>query len=302
MVLSAESVSALLSAGVANLVSPRSCRPPVSRRDALLDAEVLLAHSLNRSATWLLGHGDDRVTAAVRAHYLGLIARRAAGEPVAYLTGYKEFWSLRFEVAAGVFVPRPETELLVEQALRQVEAMPCRAGGRVTLLELGTGCGAVGLALASELPAAGVTLTDVSAPALALARRNAAQQGLPRVAFAHGSWYAAVAGQQFDLIVANPPYIDRDDAQLQWGVEKFEPAPAIFAADAGLRDLTTLISQAAGHLSRFGWLAVEHGYRQAAAVSDLFRRCGFDAVHTVHDLAGLERVTQGRIGGLNSVR
>ena len=262
----------------------RAARSRIDPAEALL----LLAHVLGKSAAWLYAHGDARVEDGDARRFKDLVARRQAGEPVAYLTGRRGFWSLDLAVGPGILIPRPETERLVELALdRLPPGQPAR------LLDLGTGSGAIALALARERPAAQVTATDASAEALEVARRNAVEHDLANVRFAHGDWYVPVAGERFDLIASNPPYIAAGDAHLAQGDLRFEPASALASGGDGLDALRVIAAGAPAHLAPGGWLLVEHGYAQGAAVRALFARAGLEAVETGRDLEGRDRVTVG---------
>ena len=255
------------------------------------EAEVLLGAALARPRAWLLANPDERILdCEATDRYEALVTRRALGEPVAYLLGEKEFWSLPLAVGPGVLIPRPETELLVERALAHLPVdRPC------AVLDLATGSGAVALAIASERPQAQIVATDLAAAAVEAARGNAVKLGLGgRVAVRAGHWYEPVAGQRFDLIVANPPYIALDDRRVDPGVRHYEPPQALFAGTDGLAALREVIAGAPRHLEAGGWLAVEHGDTQAAAVRALFQAVGFEAVQTHRDPAGRDRCTEGR--------
>lgn len=262
----------------------RAARSRIDPAEALL----LLAHVLGKSAAWLYAHGDARVGDGDARRFNDLVARRQAGEPVAYLTGRRGFWSLDLAVGPGILIPRPETERLVELALDRLPP-----GRPARLLDLGTGSGAIALALARERPAAQVTATDASAEALEVARRNAVEHDLANVRFAHGDWYVPVAGERFDLIASNPPYIAAGDAHLAQGDLRFEPASALASGWDGLDALRVIAAGAPAHLAPGGWLLVEHGYAQGAAVRALFARAGLEAVETVRDLEDRDRVTVG---------
>jgi len=249
------------------------------------DAEILLAHVLGSTRAALLACDEQAVPDESRARFDQLLLRRARGEPVAYLTGVRSFWSLELEVTPDVLVPRPETELLVEWGLHCLET-PSRA------VDLGTGSGAIALALAKERPAVEMLATDVSAPALAIARANAARLGLRNVEFRHGDLFGPLAGSAFDLIVSNPPYVAEGDPHL--ADLKFEPAIALTSGADGLDALRTIVAGAPGHLRSGGWLLVEHGATQGPAVRELFGAAGFGAIETRRDLAGLERATGGK--------
>lgn len=258
-----------------------------------LEAEILLGAALGRSRAWLLSHADERILDCdATDRYEAFITRRAHAEPVAYILGTREFWSLELEVTPDVLIPRPETELVVELSLRQ---LPRDSQARV--LDLATGSGAIALAIAHERPGVRVIGTDVSSAALEVATRNAQRLQVPNVTFRHGSWFTPVAGEQFDLVVSNPPYIARDDARVEPGVRRFEPPGALFADDDGLAALRTIATEAGTHLLPGGTLIVEHGDRQGLAVRAMFTDAGFDAVTTHRDLARLDRCTSGHWPG-----
>ncbi len=256
---------------------------------AAADAALLMAHVLNKPLTWLYGHPDAALTEAQVQRFRQLLARRAAGEPLAYLTGEKEFWSLTLKVTPATLVPRPETELLVETALAL--GAPDEA---LELLDLGTGSGAIALAIAHERPGWQVTATDLSPEALAVARENAHNLGLQNVRFLHGAWYQPLPKSvRFHLIVSNPPYVVEGDPRLQEDGLRHEPSTALAAGPEGLDDLRIIIQGAPAHLEPGGWLAVEHGVDQGSAVRVLFQKAGFEKVKTRRDLAGRDRVTLG---------
>jgi release factor glutamine methyltransferase len=257
---------------------------------AALDAELLLAHLLGRSRTRLRLTLDATLDRQQLEGYRALLQRRIEGESVAYLVGHRGFWSLDLTVSAAVLVPRPETELLVELAL---EALRGRVAPRV--LDLGTGSGAVALALAHERPDAQIDAVDLSPEALAVARQNAERLGLGQVRWLEGSWWAPVAGQRYAVIVANPPYLGADDPHLP--ALRHEPRLALVSGPTGLEALETLALEAAAYLDPNGQLLVEHGHTQGAAVRALFARGGLTEVATARDLAGLERTTHGRATG-----
>ena len=252
------------------------------------DAAILLAHALGRSRGWLYAHGRDEVDAAAAARFQALVAARAEGEPVAYLTGRQGFWTLDLAVGPAVLVPRPETERLVELAL---ERLPADAALR--LADLGTGSGAIALALAKERPLAHVVATDASPDALDIARANAARNGIGNVAFRVGDWLAPLAGERFDLIASNPPYIADGDPHLARGDLRFEPPMALSCGADGLDAIRVIVRDAPAHLQPRGWLLLEHGWEQGAAVRALLRDAGFVEVQTATDLEGRERITFG---------
>ena len=253
------------------------------------DAEALLLHVLGQSRGWLFAHAGDPLDADVQTAIHALVERRAAGEPVAYLTGRRGFWTLDLEVTPDTLIPRPETELLVELALARLP--PDRP---LRVADLGTGSGAIALALASARPQARVTATDQSAAALAVARGNARRHGIDNVSFAQGDWLAPLAGQRFELIVANPPYIEAADPHLAQGDLRFEPPAALASGRDGLDAIRRIVADAPAHLVPGGWLLLEHGWNQGDAVRALLREAGFADATTERDLEGRDRVTLGR--------
>ena len=259
--------------------------------EARHEAELLLLHVLDRPRSWLFAHATDPLPEAGQVAFEALLARRVAGEPVAYLTGRRGFWTLDLEVGPDTLIPRPETELLVELALERLP--PDRD---LQVADLGTGSGAIALALARERPQARVLATDASPGALAVAARNAARHELVNVRFAGGGddWYAPLQGQRFDLVASNPPYIASDDPHLAQGDLRFEPATALASGLDGLDDIRRIAGGAGAHLLPGGWLLVEHGWDQGAAIRALFEQAGFIDVRTVQDLEQRDRVTLGR--------
>lgn len=253
----------------------------------LLDAELLLANALGRPRAWLLAHATDVLPAGTYAEYASALARRASGEPVAYILGRAAFWSLDLAVGPATLVPRPDTETLVEQVLALFDARPIR------VLDLGTGSGAIALALARERPGWDVLGVDIDPAAVDIALRNAAHNGVANVHFVEGDWFAPVAGSQFELIVSNPPYIRADDPCLLGIGLRFEPRVALASGADGFDALRTVVGGAPRHLLSGGTLACEHGAEQGAELRSLFTRAGFTAVRSVRDLAGHERVTLG---------
>lgn len=254
-----------------------------------LEAEVLLTHALGKPRSWLIAHAGDALDEAQLRAYDALVQRRRLGEPVAYLTGRRGFWSLELEVTPATLIPRPETELLVELAL---ERLPKAQRARVA--DLGTGSGAIALAIARERPSAQVTATDASADALAVAQRNASSHRIANVAFAQGDWLAPLAQQRFDVIVSNPPYIEAHDPHLAQGDLRFEPASALASGEDGLDDIRRIVSQARRHLLPGGWLLLEHGWNQGEAVRTLLEGAGYADVFTAKDLEQRDRVSGGR--------
>lgn len=254
-----------------------------------IDAELLLLHVLARPRSWLFAHADEPVDAVATARFHALLERRVRGEPVAYLTGSRGFWTLELAVTPATLVPRPETELLVELALARLPAdVETRAA------DLGTGSGAIALAIAKERPRAQLVAIDASPDALEVARGNARRNGIGNVAFRAGSWLAPLAGETFDLIASNPPYIAEGDPHLAQGDLRFEPAMALASGADGLDDIRTIAAAAPAHLRPGGWLLLEHGWDQGEAVRALLQAAGFVDVATERDLEGRDRVTLGR--------
>lgn len=258
-------------------------------RIAAVDAEILLMHVLGKPRSWLFAHGDDRASADTAATFEALVRRRAAGEPVAYLTGQRGFWRFDLAVTPATLIPRPETELLVELALAR---LPSDRALRVA--DLGTGSGAIALALALERPRAQVVATDASASALAVARANAAALRLANVGFREGDWWGPLSGERFDLVASNPPYIALGDPHLGEGDLRFEPASALSSGTDGLDAIRAIVARAPAHLKAGAWLLLEHGWDQGAAVRALLTRAGFAEAATRRDLEDRDRVTLGR--------
>jgi release factor glutamine methyltransferase len=250
------------------------------------DAELLLAAAWNLSRAQLLARGGEPVPAEVAARFAASRARRAAGTPVAYLLGQREFWSMSFEVTPAVLVPRPETELLVERILVRVHEPAA------VIADLGTGSGAIAIAIAHERPAWRVVGTDVSPEALAVARRNGERLVGGRIEWHCGTWYAPLAGRRFHALASNPPYIAADDAALQDDGVRCEPRLALTPGGDGLAALLTLINGAPAHLEPGGWLLLEHGAGQGAAVRAALVARGFAHVTSHRDLAGHERISE----------
>ncbi|MGE0970190.1 peptide chain release factor N(5)-glutamine methyltransferase [Klebsiella sp. WOUb02] len=252
------------------------------------DAEILLGHVTGRARTWLLAFGETALTDDQLAELEALLSRRQRGEPIAHLVGQREFWSLPLLVSPATLIPRPDTECLVEQALARLPATPCR------ILDLGTGTGAIALALASERPDCRVTAVDFMPDAAVLAARNAAQLGITNVTVLQSNWFSALAGQQFEIIVSNPPYIDETDPHLAQGDVRFEPKTALVAADNGLADLAHIVREGRRFLTPDGLMLLEHGWQQGAAVRELFHDAGYLDVVTCRDYGDNDRLTLGR--------
>ncbi|MFO1408366.1 MAG: peptide chain release factor N(5)-glutamine methyltransferase [Steroidobacteraceae bacterium] len=258
--------------------------------DPRRDAEILLGAALGLGRAQLYARMDEVVTDCdATDRYEALVTRRARGVPVAHLLGVREFWSLALAVTPAVLVPRPETELLVERAIAHLPP-----GVPLDVLDLGTGSGAVGLAIASERPACRVECSDVSPEAIAVATRNAGTLGLANVRFLTGDWFAPCAGRRYDLVAGNPPYIADGDARVAPDVHRHEPQIALYAGPTGLEAIARIVADAPAHLRPGGVLALEHGDRQGPDVRQRLAAAGFVDVATYRDLAGLERCTEGR--------
>jgi release factor glutamine methyltransferase len=254
------------------------------------DAEALLLHVLGKPRSWLFSHADDVPDVDVQTAYASLVDRRAEGEPVAYLTGRRGFWSMELEVTPATLIPRPETELLVELALQRLPN-----DRKFSVVDLGTGSGAIALSIASERPLAHVTATDASTAALSVARRNAQRLNIANVDFKQGDWLSPLGERRFDLIVSNPPYIEADDAHLAQGDLRFEPSIALASGHDGLDDIRRIVRGASNHLETGGWLLFEHGWNQGQAVRALLASAGYKEVFTAQDLEDRDRVSGGRV-------
>jgi release factor glutamine methyltransferase len=260
---------------------------------ARLDVELLLAHVLQQSRTYLYTWPEKTLSEQQAQHFVRLLERRLQGEPVAHILGRREFWSLPLWVDKSTLIPRPDTELLVETALDLFAADTHQQPRK--LLDLGTGTGAIALALASEKKHWQCLGVDKSPEAVALAEKNRLHLRLMNVCFMQSDWFAALPPGRFDLIVSNPPYIDPQDPHLQQGDVRFEPRSALVADNGGLADLQLIIAQAPAWLSSGGWLLVEHGYDQAPAVRELFASAKFVSINSRRDLGDHERVTYGQM-------
>lgn len=254
-----------------------------------LEAEVLFAHLSGRDRSWLYAHADECCEPELEKRYRRLIDRRCAGEPVAYLTGRREFYGREFLITPDVLIPRPETELLIDLALD----LPLPEEARI--VDLGTGSGCIALTLAAERPEWKVAASDLSARALEVARTNREMLHIGPVEFGEGDLFIPFRNRMFDLIVSNPPYVATDDAHLQRGDVRFEPEVALTAGADGLQVIERIVTDAPHYLAPGGWLALEHGYDQAEAVRELMRKAGYICVTSHRDLAGIERATLGRL-------
>ncbi|HEV7814716.1 MAG TPA: peptide chain release factor N(5)-glutamine methyltransferase [Janthinobacterium sp.] len=280
--MSPDRPGAVIAAGTSLADAARQLQPLLGA----LESRILLCHALGLTRVALITRSERLLDAAEAGRLAALAARRLAGEPIAYIVGQREFYGLSFEVSEAVLIPRPDTELLVELALQRLPP-----SGR--LLDMGTGSGAIAVALAHARPDAAVSALDVSAAALAVARRNAGANGV-QVNFLQSDWYGAVGADNFDLIVSNPPYIAAGDAHLAQGDLRFEPAGALTDHADGLSALRHIAAGAPSRLSSAGWLLMEHGYDQAGAVRALLAAQGLTEVQSWKDLAGIERASGGR--------
>lgn len=276
---------------VADLLSEASARISQShgleKRIARMEARVLAAYAWEVAPSWLIAHDTDRPNPARLSRFGLALARRLAGEPIAYITGYREFYGREFRVTPDVLIPRPETELLVELALAR---MPI--GQALDVLDLGTGSGCVAISLALERPHAHITTVDSSQAALAIAGSNQRKWNAP-VTIQESNWFSALSDRKFDLIVGNPPYIAEADPHLNSGDVRYEPASALRSGKIGMDALSHIIETARSFLKSGGYLLLEHGYNQRAPVQEAFRMAGFVDLHTARDMAGHDRVTLG---------
>ncbi|MCF7980612.1 MAG: peptide chain release factor N(5)-glutamine methyltransferase [Pseudomonadales bacterium] len=264
-----------------------ACRLEGLSETARLDVEVLLAHVTGRDKAYLYTWPDRELTSAQQQAFESLFAQRQTGIPVAYLVGVKEFWSLPMKVNPSTLIPRPDTELLVQRALKLLAA-----DSPQTVADLGTGTGAIALAIAKERPRWKVLGCDMKAEIVSLAEQNRQMLGLPNVGFVVSDWCRELPKHAYDLILSNPPYIAPDDPHLQSGDIRFEPTSALVSEEDGLRDIATIVDQAKEHLKPQGFLLLEHGWKQAKRVQGILSAAGYSAISTCQDLAGLDRVTQ----------
>lgn len=251
------------------------------------DSDILLCHVLERDMQYLMVHADATLTDAQQQQLLNLIEARKAGQPVAYLTGYRGFWSLYLQVSPATLIPRPDTECLVALALSKL-----KAGDQIA--DIGTGSGAIALALAAERPDVQVIATDISGQALAIARQNALAHNLTSVSFKQTSWLSELADKSLDMVVSNPPYIAQADQHLTQGDLRFEPLSALASGEDGLDAIRILVQDAPRVLTAGGWLLLEHGYQQSQAVQKLMAQAGFTAISAHQDFGQQDRVVMGQ--------
>jgi len=254
--------------------------------EARLEAQLLLEHVLNVNHAWLIAHTEDELDHQSQAQFQMRIDRRIKGEPIAYILGKREFYGLPLTVTPDTLIPRPDTETLVEAALALIPKNTAHC-----ILDLGTGSGAIALAIAKHRPLSKVTAVDACIKALTIARENAQNLAITNIALCHSNWFDRLHSQTFDLIVSNPPYIEVHDIHLHQGDLRFEPLSALASGDDGLNDISHIISRAKQHLNINGWLLIEHGYNQSGKVASLMQQAQFNAIQHINDLAGIARVT-----------
>ncbi|MCW2254891.1 release factor glutamine methyltransferase [Providencia alcalifaciens] len=259
-----------------------------SSDSAKRDAEILLQHITGQSRTFIFAFAETELKATELTALELLLQRREQGEPIAYLIGEREFWSLPLFVSPATLIPRPDTECLVEQALLRLPKKNCQ------VLDLGTGTGAIAFALATERTESTIIGIDFNPDAVSLAKRNQQRLTIKNVQFLQSDWFSSLSSQHFDMIVSNPPYIDESDYHLQQGDVRFEPLTALVADNQGLSDLAHIVSESKAYLKHQGWLLVEHGWQQGAAVRELFKQCGYSNIETCLDYGGRDRISLGQ--------
>jgi release factor glutamine methyltransferase len=260
----------------------------IGAKTTKLEAQLLLQYALNVNRAWLIAHENDALEANIHAVFEALLNCRLNGEPIAYILGAREFYGLNLKVTPDTLIPRPDTETLVEEALEKV-----LQNDNLKILDLGTGTGAIALAIAKHRLLAQVTAVDASENALKIAQENAQNLQIANVRFMLSNWFDALKNQRFDLIVSNPPYIEANDIHLTQGDLRFEPLIALASGQDGLDDIRKIIQTAPQYLNPHGWLMLEHGYNQAESVATLLKQAGFTEISHAQDLAGIARVTSG---------
>jgi release factor glutamine methyltransferase len=260
----------------------------LNTQEAVLEAQLLLQHVLNANRAWLIAHQNDVLEANINEAYRALINRRLNGEPIAYILGAREFYGLNLKVTPATLIPRPDTETLVDVALAKIPLQK-----NLNICDLGTGSGAIALAIAKHRPQAFVLALDASQATLDIAIDNAKNLAIANAKFILSDWFNALKNEKFDLIVSNPPYIETNDAHLKQGDLRFEPIAALASGQDGLDDIRRIINQAPQHLNPHGWLLLEHGYNQAEKVAALLKQAGFGQISHAQDLSGTDRVTIG---------
>lgn len=276
--------------------------PLLDTIDARYESQLLLQHVLKVNRAWLIAHENDDLAADIQREFDTLIQRRIGGEPIAYILGSREFYGLNLAVTPATLIPRPDTETLVEAALAKIPAHEtaktldsdlCR-NDELSILDLGTGSGAIALAIAKHRPHSYVFGVDASPAALEVAKKNASALQIPNVQFLPSNWFSALEGERFNVIVSNPPYIEEADIHLKQGDLRFEPLSALASGADGLDDIRRIIDDCLIHLKPQGWLMFEHGYNQAESVRELMAQAGLVNIETFHDLGGNDRVTIGK--------
>lgn len=268
--------------------------------DARLEAQLLLQHALNVNRAWLIAHENDALQPNIHAVFEALLNRRLAGDPMAYILGSREFYGLDLLVTPDTLIPRPDTETLVEAALAKIQPsettqeLSCRRNYELIVLDLGTGTGAIALAIAKNRPQASITAVDASNGALEVAKKNAQNLRINNIEFVLSNWFESLTNQKFDVIVSNPPYIEENDAHLTQGDLRFEPISALASGADGLDDIRQIINDCLIYLNPQGWLMLEHGYTQASQVVDLMADAGLTNIETIKDLGNNDRVTIGK--------
>jgi len=262
----------------------------LSKHEASLESQMLLQHLLSVNRAWLIAHDSDMIEEQTQTAFNALVERRFTGEPIAYILGEREFYGLPLKVTPDTLIPRPDTETLVEAALAKLPTNQA-----CNILDLGTGTGAVALAIAHNRPQSNVTAVDASEAALQVAKENAENLAIQNTSFMLSNWFAALQNNTFDIIVSNPPYIEEQDPHLSQGDLRFEPPSALASGVDGLDDIRQIIKEAPSYLKPNGWLMLEHGYNQATCVAKLLLDNKFNAISHVRDLAGIARVTIARL-------
>lgn len=261
----------------------------VAANEAKLEVQLLMQHVLNVNRAWLIAHANDALRPDIHADFASLLNRRLLGEPMAYILGYREFYGLKLKTTPSTLIPRPDTETLVEAALAKISPLTAER-----ILDLGTGTGAIALAIASSRTETQVTAVDASQAALNIAIENADNLNISNIHFMLSDWFAALEHEKFDVIVSNPPYIEKNDAHLTQGDLRFEPMSALASGEDGLDDIRKIIDDCLIHLKPQGWLMLEHGYQQALQVADLMAKIGLTHIETIKDLGSNDRVTIGK--------
>jgi release factor glutamine methyltransferase len=265
-------------------------RATIDEGSAFFEANLLLQHVLDVNRAWLISHENEFLTPENEALFEDLVSKRMAGKPIAYILGEREFYGLKLKVTPDTLIPRPDTETLVEAALEKLPKNQLSS-----ILDLGTGTGAIALAIANNRPLAHITAVDASESALKVAQENAQNLNISNVTFLPSYWFEALSNQSFDMIVSNPPYIEDHDPHLSQGDLRFEPRAALASGIDGLDDIRHIIDQAPRYLKTNGWLMLEHGYNQAERIANVLKQAEFIEVQHVQDLAGIQRVTLGQL-------